>query len=55
MAYELLISERADQQIDKLASYLLAVLKNPRACAHFFDEMQKTYEMLKDDPFCFKL
>ena len=55
MAYELLISERADRQIDKLASYLLTVLNNPQACAHFFDEIQKTYEMLKDDPFCFKL
>ncbi len=55
MAYELLISERADQQIDKLASYLLTVLNNPRACANFFDEIKKTYEMLRSDPFCFKL
>ena len=55
MAYELLISERANLQIDRLAAYLLTVLNNRQACIHFFDELQKTYEMLRTDPFCCKL
>ena len=42
-------------QIDKLAAYLLTVLNNPQACSHFFDEIQKTYEKLREDPFCHKL
>ena len=55
MAYELRISERADSQIDRLASYLLTFLRNQQACAHFFDEIRQTLERLGEDPFCFKL
>ena len=54
MAYKVLISKRASFQLEKLAAYLLTVLNNQQACAHFFDEIQKTYDMLKNDPLCFK-
>ena len=40
MVYELIISERADELIDRLTAYLLNHLKNPGAAAHFLDELE---------------
>ena len=39
MVYELIISERADELTDRLVAYLLNILKNPGAAAHFPDEL----------------
>ena len=46
MVYELIISERADELIDRLTAYLLNHLKNPGAAAHFLDELESIYNRL---------
>lgn len=53
MAYELLISERADELTDRLASYLLNRLNNPDAAAHFLNELESVYDRLTDNPYQF--
>ena len=53
MDYELIVSERADELIDRLASYLLNNLKKPGAAAHFLDELESIYDRLTDNPFQF--
>lgn len=53
MAYDLIISERANELIDRLAAYLLNNLKNPGAAAHFLDELDAVYDRLIDNPFQF--
>ena len=53
MDYELIVSERADELIDRLASCLLNNLKNPGAAAHFLDELESIYDRLTDNPFQF--
>ena len=53
MDYELIVSERADELIDRLASCLLNNLKNPDAAAHFLDELDSIYDRLIDNPYQF--
>ena len=53
MDYELIVSERADELIDRLASCLLNNLKNTGAAAHFLDELESIYDRLTDNPFQF--
>jgi plasmid stabilization system protein ParE len=53
MVYELIISERADELIDRLTAYLLNHLKNPGAAAHFLDELESIYDRLIDNPYQF--
>lgn len=53
MGYELIISDRADELIDRLTSYLLNKLKNPDAAAHFLDELESVYDRLIDNPYQF--
>jgi len=53
MVYELIISERADELINRLTAYLLNHLKNPDAAAHFLDELESIYDRLIDNPYQF--
>ena len=53
MVYELIISERADELIDRLTAYLLNHLKNPGAAAHFLNELDSIYDRLIDNPYQF--
>ena len=55
MAFDLRISNRAAQQIDLLAAYLKDTLENPQACRHFFDEIEESFNALKENPYCYKL
>ena len=41
MAYELIIAEHAEKQIDELAGYLVEELHNLEAAKHFLDELEK--------------
>ena len=50
MAYNLIITERADELIDRLTAYLLNNLKNPDAAAHFLDELDTIYNRLEENP-----
>ena len=40
MAYKLIVTDRADEQIDRLVAYLISYLKNPEAASHFLDELE---------------
>ena len=53
MAYNLIVTERADELIDRLTSYLVNNLKNPGAAARFLDELEAIYDCLQDNPFQF--
>ena len=53
MAYKLVISERADEQIDRLVAYLIHELKNPDAAIHFLNELEDVYRRMEENPFQF--
>ena len=53
MAYNLIISERADELVDRLVAYLVNHLKNPDAASHFLDELEAIYNRLEENPFQF--
>ena len=53
MAYHLIITERADELIDRLTAYLVNNLKNPDAASHFLDELEAIYDRLQDNPYQF--
>ena len=53
MAYNLIITERADELIDRLTAYLVNNLKNPDAASHFLDELEAIYDRLQDNPYQF--
>ena len=50
MAYDLIIAEHAEKQIDELAGYLVADLRNPEAAKHFLDELEDVYKRLEENP-----
>jgi hypothetical protein len=53
MAYKLIVTERADELIDKLTGYLIFQLNNTPAAIHFLDELNEIYVRLKENPFQF--
>ena len=53
MAYNLIITERADELIDRLIAYLVNNLKNQDAASHFLDELEAIYDRLQDNPYQF--
>lgn len=53
MAYNLIITERADELVDRLTAYLIIHLKNPDAASHFLDELEAIYNRLEENPFQF--
>ena len=53
MAYNLIITERADELVDRLVAYLVNNLKNPDAASHFLDELETIYNRLEENPFQF--
>ncbi len=53
MAYNLIITQRADEQVDRLTAYLITHLKNPRAATHFLDELDAIYNRLEENPYQF--
>lgn len=55
MAYNLLITEHADEQLDHVLHYLIDRLKNEQAARHLIDEMNRIYDRLEENPFQFPL
>ena len=53
MAYNLIVTQRADELIDRLTAYLVNNLKNPDAASHFLDELETIYNRLEENPFQF--
>ena len=50
MAYKLIVTQRADELIDRLTAYLVINLKNPGAASHFLDEIETIYNRLEENP-----
>ena len=53
MIYNLLIAERANGQVDKLADYLVNKLKNRDAAIHFLNGLDAIYQRLEKNPYQF--
>ena len=51
MVYNLVITERADEQTDSLAGDLVNDLKNTGACLHFLNEIDSVYDRLPQQRF----
>ena len=50
MAYKLIVTERADDLIDRLVTYLVNNLKNPDAASRFLDNLEAIYDRLEENP-----
>ena len=53
MTYNLIITERADELLDKLVFYLVHQLKNDQAASHLLDGISKIYDRVAENPFQF--
>ena len=53
MVYKLIVSERADELIESLFSYLLVRLDSSQAAVHFLDELDGLYDRLLENPMQF--
>ena len=53
MDYKLIVTERADELIDRTTAYLIEQIKDPDAASHFLDELEEVYDRLENDPFQF--
>jgi plasmid stabilization system protein ParE len=51
MVYDLIITDRADELVDNIVSYLKNKLKNPDAALRFVDELDAVYGNLEENPF----
>lgn len=55
MAYELIITERAEELLDELIYYLLFRLKSEQAASHLLDAIESIYKRLEENPLQFPL
>ena len=53
MAYNLIITERAEELIDSRVYYLIKHLKNPQAAGHLIDGISEIYDRLEENPYQF--
>ena len=53
MAYNLIITDRADELIDERVNYLLNKFKSPQAATHLLDGISSIYDRLEDNPYQF--
>ena len=53
MAYNLIITDRADELIDERISYLLLKFKNPQAATHLMNGISEIYDRMEDNPYQF--
>ena len=53
MAYNLIITEHADELLDHILYYLIYQLKNEQAARHLLDEMSNIYDRLVKNPMQF--
>lgn len=50
MAYNLIVTEHAEEQLDKLVYYLFYQLKSKQAAKHLLDGIDSIYDRLEDNP-----
>ena len=53
MAYNLIVTDKADKLIDERVSYLIIKFKNPQAAVHLLDEISGIYDSMADNPYQF--
>jgi plasmid stabilization system protein ParE len=53
MDYKLIITERAEELLDKLVYYLLYNIRNEQAAIHLLDSIDEIYDRMEDNPFQF--
>jgi len=52
--YRLDVSEHAENDLDKIISYIVEELAAPQAAASFTDEVYMCYERLESNPFIYE-
>ncbi len=55
MAYKLLITKEADNDIDEIIGYIANILRNPIAAGNLLNEIEKAYTVIADNPSAFSL
>lgn len=55
MAYELIVTEHADELLDNLVQHLLYRLKSEQAARHLLNGIGNVYERLEENPMQFPL
>lgn len=55
MAYNLSVTEHADELLDHILYYLLYQLKSEQAARHLLDEIERIYNRLEENPLQFPL
>ena len=55
MAYNLIISDNADTDVDGIVAYISRELCNPDAVAGFLDKLSLCYDRLEDNPMLYAL
>lgn len=55
MAYELTITEHADELLDALVYHLLYRFKSEQAARHLLDGIKNVYERLEENPMQFPI
>jgi len=53
MAYELIITKRADELLDNLLYHIIFRLKNEQAASHLLNSIEKIYDRMIMNPFQF--
>ena len=55
MNYKLIVTEKAEEQMDNLVYYLLNRIKNQQAASHLLACVEKIYDRLEENPYQFLL
>lgn len=55
MAYKMVITEHADELLDRILRYLIYQLKNEQAAVHLLDEIKGIYDRLEENPLQFPI
>ena len=55
MAYNLVVTERAEELLDNILNYLVYQFKSGQAAMHLLDEMENLYGRLEENPLQFPL
>ncbi len=53
MAYNLVITERAEELLDSIVNYLVRRLKNMQAAEHLLSQVGVVYDTLEDTPYVY--
>ena len=54
MAYKLIVTQKAHQDLDDALGYIARKLANPKAAANLLDQVEKCYGQLRRFPFLYE-